>query len=56
MKYTIYANRKTKVAHRADKRGDACRQSAVVRGNVAKFETLAGAMAFGFRPCKRCKP
>ena len=31
MTYKIYANKKTKVAHRAGKRGDACRQSAVLK-------------------------
>ena len=52
----IYANKETKVAHRADKRGDACRQSILRRTNVQKFSAMSDARSDGYRACKRCKP
>ena len=52
----VFGNTKTKVAHRAGKNNDACRQSAMKRDNVLKFADLAEAKGSGYRACKRCKP
>jgi methylphosphotriester-DNA--protein-cysteine methyltransferase len=51
---TIYANKKTKVAHLKGKQRDACRIGALKPSNVAKFTTLQAAKDAGYRSCKRC--
>ena len=56
MAYKIYANKKTKIAHRAGKRGDACRQTLMLGKNVVRFDELFTAERKGYRACKRCRP
>lgn len=52
----VFANKKTKVAHASNKRGDACRQAFLLKENTAKFQDMESARLFGYRACKRCKP
>lgn len=52
----VFANKKTKVAHAAGKRGDACKQRALEPENIKKFDSMESARLFGYRACKRCKP
>ena len=47
----FYAVRTTGVVCRTG-----CPARTPLRGNVVMFDDLAGAVAAGFRPCKRCKP
>lgn len=47
----FYAVKTTKVVCRTG-----CPARTPLRRNVLRFDTVAAAMATGFRPCKRCKP
>lgn len=49
----IYGNRTTKVAHNGNK-GDACRKSAIKKGNAENLKSTADAEQKGYRLCRRC--
>lgn len=52
----VFANKKTKIAHADNKRGDACRQFLMLKKNIKKFSSMEVADDAGYRACKRCRP
>lgn len=55
-KEEVFANKATKVFHRADKPKDACRVSEIKPSNRVKLDSAKAAQLAGYIKCQLCYP